>query len=103
MVQTNHMTISVSGGDTEENSQISSIIYSCLLERGFSAVSINTFDAFEEAKGLSIYDSIRAARPDLFTTPISIHSEREADTFTKESVAIAGVLRQAGGKAFRAF
>ncbi len=86
----NQVTVVVSGGNVDENRQLTTIVNACLAEKGFTNVSINHADiASLPGQGdLSICDLIRSMNPELFDTPIFVMGENDEDIFVAEREAM---------------
>ncbi len=90
MGPSSQISVSVAGGSTETNNQLASIIHQSLMEKGFTNVGINSFDAYEDARGISVHHAAQMANPELFNTPIFISGEVSHDgDFQREALAVA--------------
>lgn len=93
----NQVTIVVSGGNVDENRQLTSIVNACLLEKGFTNVSINHADTVSmPGQGdLSIFDLIRSMNPELFDTPVFVMGENDEDIYMAEREAMHSLVQMA--------
>jgi len=89
----NQVIVTVSGGDIEENRQLSTMVHACLQERGFTNVAINHLDTFQNAalREVSIFDLIRSMNPEVFDTPIMVVGETDEDIRAAECAALDGM------------
>jgi hypothetical protein len=65
----NQLIITVSGGDTEENTQLSDVVSACLREHRFTNVRV---DAPGRQGGYSLSDLVRVMHPAFLNTPVRI-------------------------------
>lgn len=65
----NQLTITVSGGDAEENEQLSNVVSACLREHRFTDVRV---DAAGRQGGYSLADLARTMHPAFLNTPVRI-------------------------------
>lgn len=66
---TNQLTITVSGGNAEENVQLSKVVQVALREHHFTDVHVDTP---ARQRGYSLTELTRAMYPELRTTPVRI-------------------------------
>lgn len=86
----NQVTITVSGGDIEENRQLSSMVHACLQEKGFTNASINALDMVRSQgqNELSIFDLVRSMNPEVYDKPIMVVGETDEDIRVAETAAM---------------
>lgn len=90
----NQVTVTVSGGNMEENRQFSTMVFACLQEKGFTNVSINSADVVQGVghDGLSIFDLVRGMNPEAFDTPIVVLGETDEDIRAAEYAAMESMF-----------
>jgi hypothetical protein len=89
-----NFTVTVSGGDAEENSQLSNMIQSCLVEKGFYNVGTVSSDCDDFPSGVNLYDAVLARNPELLSASITIVGESGVSVFDRESAVIASMSGQ---------
>jgi hypothetical protein len=91
MSHRNSISVVVQGGNTSENSAITSIIHSALRSHGFT----NVFnDQLEEQtnNSISVLDLVRSRNPDLLDTPVMIIGQCY-EAVTEEEISIHNQLQ----------
>lgn len=88
------MSITISGGNIEENQQLCSAVKASLQKTGFTSVHVEA-GAEYRANGMTDQNLIacmRAINPDLFETPIVIQGESDGDMATQlAALGVTGV------------
>lgn len=75
------MSITVSGGSAEENSQLCTLLTAALRGNGFRNVQLDPI--YDATSGMSfdtdVVSAMRSMNPDLFDTPLAVVGESEDD------------------------